>query len=112
MIQKGLQNRLRNTKDPKPFKTWDADTGGGTAESRTRVRRSSPSGAYSLGVIKVLSHGDHVAEAIRRGLGFSRGLGSAKPARHHLYMALVHAQGEKAWGACSSRVAGTHLGVL
>ena len=26
-----FQNRLQNTKNPKPFKTWDADTGGGVA---------------------------------------------------------------------------------
>ena len=31
--------------------TWDSDTDGGVAGSRTRVRRSSPNGAYSLGKI-------------------------------------------------------------
>ena len=49
-----FQNGLQNTKNPKPFKVWDTGTGGGVAGSRTRVRRSPPNGAYSLG--KFLSY--------------------------------------------------------
>ena len=62
-----FQNRLKNTKNPRPIKAWDTGTGGGVAGSRTRVRRSSPNSAYSLGVIMIWPCSDHVAKAAGRG---------------------------------------------
>ena len=43
-----LGNRRQHTKNPKPFKTWDADTDGGVAGSRTPVRRTLIKDLYSL----------------------------------------------------------------